>query len=134
MREITLTRGYVALVDDDDFSSLSTFKWFAKQNRDLAVYAARSVGSRTIWMHRIIMDAPTGILVDHINGNGLDNRRSNLRLATHRENCQNRRQRRDSASRFKGVTFQNGHWRMSIKVDGKYTFREFLTESEAARA
>lgn len=134
MKEITLTRGFVAMVDDEDYTALSAHKWFAKSDHNHTVYAARNCHGRTFRMHRIILNAPSGVLVDHINGNGLDNRRENLRLATPQENSRNRRLRSDSISRFKGVAMVRGAWRMCIKVEGKVVYREFDTETDAAKA
>jgi dTMP kinase len=82
MKEIELTQGKVALVDDDDFEELNQFKWHVKKDHNRAFYAARVTprpNRRLIFMHRqILKDIPEGMEVDHVNGNGLDNRRSNL--------------------------------------------------------
>jgi hypothetical protein len=83
------------------------------------------------------MNPPPGLLVDHRNCNSLDNRRANLRLATHQENMRNRRKRKNTSSRFIGVTFdkQRGKWLARIIYQGKRIFLgRFDTEIEAARA
>ena len=109
VREIPLTRGYVALIDEVDFELVSKYSWqaFVKKH---TVYALTSIfpkkgmgGRRGLRMHRLIMDAPGGQWVDHINGNGLDNRRSNLRFCTPSENTINSGMRRDNTSGVKGV-------------------------------
>lgn len=107
MREIPLTQGFVALVDDADYSQvMSAGKWFAHKGRSGLVYARRNSStkagpSRTVHMHSFIYGGSS--LVDHVNGNGLDNRRANLRQATHEQNARNRKMRTDATSGFKGV-------------------------------
>jgi len=88
-------------------------------------------------MHREMMNAPAGMLVDHRNGDNLDNRRSNLRLATPTENSCNRRKKTGGSSRYKGVTFnrRSGKWFARIRIHGKCIFLgTFESEVEAARA
>ncbi len=87
-----LTRGYVALIDDADFERLVRYDkpWFASVRPD-RVYAARDAHDARLYLHRWLLEAPRGIEVDHRNGDGLDNRRLNLRLATRGENARNRR-------------------------------------------
>lgn len=90
-REIQLSRGMVALVDEADFAAVNTSRWSFQPNRRIG-YAIRGVRDsdgkyRSQLMHRFIMDAPAGEFVDHINGNGLDNRRANLRLCTSPFGC-----------------------------------------------
>lgn len=103
---IPLTRGLFALVDEADGPLVAPYKWCVLHGSD-RMYAARRVGGRrakqTI-MHRVILDAPAGLHVDHINGDGLDNRRTNLRLATNRQNCHNRNVlNANNKSGFRGV-------------------------------
>ncbi len=89
MREISLTRGYVTIVDDADYEELSAFKWRTQGPMGKAglVYAVRGIPDNgCIYMHRAITNCIVGMKVDHINGNGLDNRRANLRICTHAEN------------------------------------------------
>ncbi len=107
MIEIPLTRGYVALVDDED-AGLSGLKWSADVSRG-TVYAIRrsyTADGRvtTERLHRVVVHAKSGDHVDHVNGNGLDNRRSNLRVATYRQNAENQGRRKGNTSGFKGVS------------------------------
>ena len=93
MKVIDLTRGLQATVDDQDWEWLNDIcSWNAHpaKQRDERWYASGSQSGKTIYMHRIILDAPIGVMVDHVNGNGLDNRRQNLRLATKSQNNANR--------------------------------------------
>ena len=141
MKEIPLTQGKVALVDDDDFEWLSQFKWYAvKFGRTFyAVRQAPRVNGkqRTIWMHREVLGLKPGDpRVDHRDGDGLNNQRMNLREATHRQNMMNSRGRSGS-SRFKGVDWDKRakKWRARISVNGKKKhLGYFIDEEEAARA
>jgi len=91
MKEIKLTQGQVALVDDEDFIKLSKYSWYAYRQRNTFYAQTYYKGhGRTLLMHRLITNAPDDMQVDHINHDGLDNRRENLRIVTHRGNQQNR--------------------------------------------
>lgn len=141
MQTIPLTHGLFALVDDADFTWLSQWKWCAhqtKQGRWYATRIERSAGKpKIVRMHRQILNAPPGVQGDHKNGLTLDNQRSNLRLATCGQNCQNRgKQKRRTTSQYKGVSWSATHqaWRASI-CDGKARFLgRFKTETDAAKA
>ena len=90
-------------------------------------------------MHREILNAPAGVLVDHINHNGLDNRKANLRLATRAQNCWNRKKpkMRKCASRFKGVGWHKGNkkWVSRIRFNGRrISIGYFNDEVEAAKS
>ena len=125
MREIQLTRGLVALVDDDDHEWLSQWKWYALEGNNGRFYAGRGIridGRRThLSMQSALMQPGPGCEVDHEDGNGLNNQRSNLRSATRAENQWNVRLRRDNTSGVKGVTWdrQAGKWLVRIRVNGK---------------
>ena len=142
MKEIQLTRGYVAFVDDEDFERMSKHKWIANiTKRSNTVYAHNidySDYKKPIsnLMHRLILNvANSDITVDHINGNGLDNRRCNLRLATLTQQQFNIKSRRGSSSKFKGVSFDNQYklWIAQIRINGKNKkLGRFISEKEAA--
>lgn len=88
-------------------------------------------------MHRFIMDAPKGQQVDHINGNKLDNRKSNLRICSHSENLRNQRKPKDNKSGFKGVSWHKGakRWCAEIRSNGKrHHLGYFDTAEDAAKA
>jgi hypothetical protein len=139
-REIPLTKGYVAIVDDDDHEWLSQWRWFALVGSN-AVYAHRSVRidgkRRTLRMHRAILGAPKGMGVDHIDHDGLNNTRANLRLCTQSQNLGNQRLRTDGTSAYKGVSWhtQRGKWQAHIKRDDKHKYLGLFTdEIDAALA
>lgn len=139
-REIALTRGYVALVDDEDFDWLSRWKWIVHTHPRGYDTALRCVpaaeGGGQVKMHRAILGARPGLVVDHINGNTLDNRRCNLRLCTHAENMRNRRPHKNNAVGFKGVNLHaNGSYVARIRADGRNVrLGTFACPVEAARA
>lgn len=137
-KEIPLTKGYVALVDDEDYEWLSQWKWFAIEAGRNHVYAQRTIlvdgKKRGLAMHRLIMGEPQDMWVDHINRNTLDNQRSNLRLATPRENIINAV--RENKTGYKGVTYDTSmkrRKRWSATCD-RVRLGRFLTAEEAARA
>lgn len=118
MREIPLSQGQVALVDDEDYERLSRFSWYASWAPDSQTfYARRSVGSKKHYMHRQILGARAGEQVDHKNHNGLDNRRENLRCCAQRQNLLNTRKRQACTSKYKGVYWNKsyGEWQARIK-------------------
>lgn len=140
-KEIPLTQGKVALVDDDDFEVLNQVKWHVTYHVGYTAYAVHSMGPRSrvksVYMHRQIMNAPDGVEVDHINGNGLDNRRENLRLATPAENCRNSPKQRRNTSGYKGVTWHKRarRWMAQIGIDGKtICVGYFKNPKDAAKA
>jgi hypothetical protein len=131
MKRILLTKGKFALVDDVDFDRLSKHKWFVHSRRG-KFYAARG-RNPTISMHVEIF----GNTCDHKNRNSLDNRRNNLRAATHQEQCCNRGVRKDNKSGFKGVCWhkQSEKWRTQVRIFGKMVYcKDFSSKKEAARA
>lgn len=125
-KEIPLTKGYVALVDDADAALVAGDKWYASVRDGRPSYAitSRTRGGRRehCAMHRLIMNAPSGSEVDHINGNGLDNRRANLRLSTRAENGRNRGKFPKSGNPFKGVHLKKGAWEAYCAADGQQIF------------
>jgi hypothetical protein len=117
--KIPLTRDLYTLVDTDDADRvLSAGSWHALANRNGKFYAAHKKGRGLERLHSFLTNWP---LVDHINGDGLDNRRCNLRPATLVENARNRRLPSNNTSGFKGVNWHrgNGKWAASITADGR---------------
>lgn len=143
VRYIPLTRGYVAIVDAGDFDRISAYKWCVTEQpaKYRTPYAMRKdrVGDKyiSVYMHRRVMGDPVGMHVDHINGDGLDNRRANLRLCTHAQNQMNKNKEVSCVSRFKGVNFykKTNKWTAKIKHDGKWVWLGYhFTQEDAARA
>lgn len=142
MREIPLTCGQVALVDDADYERLAKHKWFARKDADRGWYAERKVWKpgpvrqQRVAMHREVLGVESGLHVDHRNGNGLDNRRENLRAATHSQNQANRMWSTRNTSGYKGVTLHRltGKWQAAIKVNGRSFYLGLHETKEAAAA
>ncbi len=164
-RRIPLSRGFYAKVDPDDYCRLIKHKWYVKGTVQNGFYATRSIKRngkcRIIWMHRVIMKAPlrhgstlsttlktgaltTGgsrqgrLMVDHINRDTLDNRKSNLRTATPMQNVWNSGPRKNTGkSRYKGIRWMKGtgNWQVRLSVNGRrLSMGCFEDEEEAARA
>lgn len=138
---IPLTKGLFALVDDSDYELTSQFTWTALvcKRTAYAYFRRRAAGrSPVTLMHRMLMNAPVGTQVDHINSNGLDCRRSNMRVCSIAENHRNIRKRiNPTSSRYKGVTWDKNRmkWMAKIKCDQKFIFLgRFTAEESAARA
>lgn len=135
-RYIPLSQGRFAIVDTEDYEELAKRKWYcsAKKNRAYAM-RRRPGAEKRILMHRWIMNAPDNLFVDHIDGNGLNNRRANLRLCTPAQNARNRRPDRNCHSKYKGVTWgklQN-KWLATISNAGRHTHLGcFKNEIDAA--
>lgn len=146
VREIPLTRGYVALVDEEDYERVAAFKWYVSMptGRGRSAYAHRMIrrasdGARApLPMHRFILNAPDGLLVDHVDGNGLNNTRANIRLCTYAQNAFNTRPRKNKAtSKYRGVCWKKDAnlWMVQIHANKKKErVLYFKTEVEAARA
>ena len=140
MKEIQLTQGKVALVDDEDFEWLNQFKWYAKKDKK-TYYAAREIRlpekRKTVLMHQVILsDLPKGLMRDHRDGDGLNNQRENLRFVTSRQNSQNRKNI-TKTSQYPGVDSvgENLRWRARIRKKGKIRLLgRFDTEQEAYEA
>lgn len=140
MKTIPLTKGLVALVDDGDYEKVSVLKWHA-HTLDRTAYAAHSFPDGTnrqkkVMLHRLLLNALPGEFVDHIDGNGLNCQRANMRKCTLTENNRNRRVATKTKSGFKGVLeTPYGRWRSVIYFDYKTVhLGTFSTAIEAAKA
>ena len=134
---VTLTKGYVAIIDADDLEIVNTSNWYASV-KPRTVYAIRAVynngAQHILRLHRIIMKAPFGMEVDHINGNGLDNRKINLRVVSKSENAKNRRIGLNNRSGFKGVSWskKSGKWLSQIQHNGIVIYLGYYASKEEA--
>jgi hypothetical protein len=131
-KKIPLGRGLYALVDDEDYEQLSKLNWHLHQSKNNDGYYASS----NLKMHRLITNAPPGTVVDHINGNKLDNRKKNLRLCTNAENQQNTKSR-GGTSQYKGVHYnqKSGKWMGAFVFNStRYYCGTYASEKECARA
>ncbi len=125
MKEVQLTKGRVALVDDEDFEWLNQFNWCFQggyATRWKSKKRGEDTGSKNFCMHREIMNLgdlqETGKEVDHINGNKLDNQRNNLRIATRAENAKNLKSQNNPISGYRGVYQSGNKWHARIYIDG----------------
>ena len=141
MKRIPLTplsQGRFALVDDADYDYLMQWKWHAAKNYK-RFYALRSTWKNkkriTIMMHREIMQPPKNLQIDHIDHDGLNCQRSNMRICTLQQNCRNRDVSINSRSKYKGVAITGKYISATIWIDKKTTYLgRFKTEEAAARA
>lgn len=138
-RYIFLTKGMVALVDQADFEHASQYRWKAHRGsgRRQAWYASTLVGGRRIYLHRHILQTRAPV-IDHRNGDGLDNRRANFRCCTHRSNARNHPIRTDSTTGFKGVDYvkklQKYRARILTRAGQRLHLGTFPFPDQAARA
>lgn len=130
-KEIPLTHGKVAIVDDDQFEKLSQYKWHAVRTKSGVWHAVC-----TLVMHRMVVDAPPGTVVDHKDRNGLNNKAENLKITTAAGNAANRAKKK--SSKYIGVTKVKNKggvkWRAYLSIEGVYTcVGHFADEETAAR-
>ncbi len=128
MKQIELVNQYniFALVDDEDFDKVSQFRWRLEKGR----YAIGGV--RSFRMHRMILSCDVGEEIDHINGNGLDNRKQNLRVVKHRQNSANRKASSSNLLGYKGVTKAGNGWTARIRVNYKQIYIGYYNSTVAA--
>ena len=141
MREIKLTQGLFAKVDDEDYEWLNQWKWCAHKCRN-TFYAVRTVfingRQTTLQMHGLIMgDNPLRLMIDHNDGDGSNNQKLNLQFCTNQENGMNRKKSKNCSSKYMGVRWNKlrQKWEVYIQVYGKYKYLGlFGIEEDAARA
>jgi hypothetical protein len=132
---IELTRGHITFIDEADAPALAACNWqVVFGNSPNLPYAKGCMdGKSWIRMHRFLMQAPKHLVVDHIDGNTLNNRRANLRLATREENDKNRQLQKNNKTGFKGVTIGNRAFVASIAINKRAVYLgTFRTAIEAA--
>lgn len=131
--QIPLSKGRISIVDAGSYDFLMQWKWFLSATG----YAKRNCSRSPIsLMHRLIIGARSGQIVDHINGDPLDNRKSNLRLCSQGENVMNQRRRTNNTSGFKGVSFSKDRrkWVANIQSCGRFKFLGYYATPEDAHA
>lgn len=136
---LVLSQGQVAVIDAEDFERASAHCWhLIVKGQYAAAWMDVDGKQKHVYLHRFILNAPRGTEVDHKDGNGLDCRKQNLRLVSHKQNMWNSRKRsKPASSKYKGVAWytRHGKWRARIMTNGKDLFLGyFKTEEEAARA
>ncbi len=140
MKLIPLTQGFSAMVDDEDYDSLSQHKWHVSTlswSCPYVRYAKRFVGRQSIFMHRQIIGALDGQETDHINRDGLDNRKRNLRIATRSQNGFNRGMQSNNTSGEIGVVWhrRNRKWQAQVMIERKMRYLgQFVQMSDAIEA
>ena len=129
----------ITLVDDEDFKWLNKYNWHIRSN--IKKYASTCVKINNEWkqksMHRLIMKEPDGMQIDHIDRNKLNNQKCNLRIVTHSQNNMNKEGRKNSSSKFKGITWDKSRnkWQAQIVINKEYIYLgRFNNEINAAKA
>lgn len=138
MAKIPLTQGVFAEVDRDDFQRLSVHKWTAQRTREGKFYAMRRDRGRLVLMHRLIAKTPKHLWTDHIDGDGLNNRKKNLRHVTPTQSAMNKAIQRGQTMKgawLDRTCHNKNKWRATIRLHGKLTYLgRFFTQVEAAAA
>jgi len=135
MKEIKLNHGYVAQVDDEDYEYINQWNWYISKSGDVN-YARRDIKvngkQKHLWMHRVILKIPDDMETDHIDRDGLNNQKGNLRTSTRAQNNINRKTW--GKSKYNGVSYNRGFIQSQINIDGVRTnLGRFKTEEEAAK-
>jgi len=138
MKKISLTKRKFALVDDEDYEWLSKYKWHCKESKSTkrvkkVYYTAETwINGKRVLMHRLIMNCPNEKVIDHINGDTLDNQKQNLRICTIKENSRNRKHSH-GRSKYKGVSWDSFTNKWKVRV-GEVWIGRFKNEELAALA
>jgi hypothetical protein len=132
-RKIPLSQGKFARVDPEDYVGLARHKWCAAKQGN-SFYAVRSEGNRQLRMHRAIVNAAAGMVVDHIDHDGLNNTKRNLRSCTKAQNAYNQRPQKGRSSKFKGVCWHKHEqkWYSRIQDHGRQRSLGLFTNERAA--
>lgn len=139
MKRIQLTQNKYTIVDDENYEELSKYRWYlntfgyVRRWRPTIERQAKP-GSREIFLHRHLIDVPKGYVIDHINGDKLDNRRCNLRVCTPHQNRMNRQSQKNNTSGYKGVFWnkQRNKWSAKINFNHKQIYTGYFDNKEDA--
>ncbi len=140
MKLIRITRELFTIVDDEDFDIISQYSWYAHKSDNNTFYARSEIDGKKVYLHRFLLGInKRSIQIDHINGDKLDNRKSNLRITDAKGNGANKKPKKNGSSKYKGVSFRkrciDNPWEASVESAGKnYYLGNFKTEIEAAKA
>lgn len=137
MKELKITKGKIVLIDDEDFEKVSQYNWISREGRNTS-YAKAHIGSwkdrKFIHLHNLIMNTPAGCIVDHLDHNGLNNQKSNLRLCTNSQNSKNRTSW--GKSKYLGVSPRRQKdkisWKAEINSENKRKYLGVFESEEAA--
>jgi hypothetical protein len=123
-----------ACIDDADVPLVTRYRWYLRRARSGSYHARTTVDGRTVYMHRLILGVTDrAVAIDHKDRDGLNNQRSNIRIATYRQNAANRI--KDAESRYKGISPNGAGWKAEIGVRGvKRYLGTFASPTDAARA
>ena len=136
MKQIKLTQGKYAIIDDSSFGLVSQYKWHFHITNGKMGYPRTMIAGKKIRLHTLLMKNPKGTYADHVNGNTLDNRRENLRICTPSESNANLSKRVGCSSKYKGISFDKERDKWQVRVyfkKKKVFFKRVNTEIEAAR-
>lgn len=128
-------KGREVKLDPQDLPLMVGRKWNLNRAKGGSFYVVHWTTQGPVHLHRLIANPPIGMVVDHVNGDPLDNRRCNLRVCTPFQNSMNRRRYKTASSMFKGVTPRDGGWRAQISINGTIiVLGKFKTDVDAAKA
>lgn len=129
------SEGRTALVDDTNVHLVENYTWWVKKHRN-SMYAVTDIDGKRVYMHRLILCAQKGSVVDHIDGNGLNNTVDNIRIISSKDNVRHRvHKNKNNSSLYRGVIFKKGKWLARIGVDYKTLYLgSFYSPMEAAKA
>jgi len=133
VRQLKLKSGHVAIISEEDYERVKQHGWYILKKNGI-IYCRAQIKNKEVYLHRFILQVTqTKIQVDHIDGNGLNNQRNNLRLCNNSQNANNRKAR--GKSQYLGVSRWKNKWQAYITIDGKWKYLGvYSTEEEAARA
>jgi len=133
-KEIPISNGMISLVDDENFEEISKYEWHINYKYAQTFFY---IDDKRICkkLHHLILDVPDGMEIDHIDHDGLNNQKSNLRVCTHQQNTMNKSKNKLCSSKYKGVDSLCNKWRARIMFNGKSVYLgRFKNERDAAKA
>lgn len=134
MKKIPLNKGKFATIDDKDFEELGQMRWELDGNGYVYSRSQRNRSVKRIWLHKLLLDCPRSMEIDHIDGNILNNQRANLRVVTHADNLKNQKLRKNNTTGLNGVGWFGAgkKWRARIMVDYKEIHLGYFEDKQEA--